>query len=1323
MIKRGTRYLAMLVPLLLVYLSVCARDTGPRDDSTETKEKPHFVFAPGHIISFKIPQQIAIEEINETNHSISIVVHEGVDVTALTPTILLDQPGSTVSPGSGVTQDFTSAVAYHVDGPSGTFYSVNVLPTRTPAPICSGTSANIIGDPPPPPGTLTWQMLNTTTGLWVNAAGANNSANYQTQILTNSSTTPKVFTFRRQIFFSGFYTYDSYNDITVYSKTTISNNTITQPAPNAFCVAGDMSVITGSSPSGGIGTYTYQWQSSPDNVTFTDISGATSIDYDPPALNQTTYFRRIVTSGTCTSPTKSNVVKETVLKAITNNLIYAPPTTSYCGIATVAIINGNIPSGGTGTFQYQWQQSPDGVTFTDIPGANNNDYNQPALTQTTYYRRMATSGVCSSPITSNQVVITVEPGLSNNSITAPAVSSFCGPGNPTVITATAAKGGNNIYQYQWQSSPDGGTFADIPGATNLGYDPPLISQTTYYRRTVTSGSCTTPLISNQIKITIEPVLAANDITAPATTTFCATGKPSAIVGSSPTGGDGTYAYIWQSSINGGATFVDISGANAKDYTPPTLTTTTSFRRTVTSGACTTPLISGTVTITILPALGANSITAPATVTFCISGDPATISGTTPTGGTGTYQYQWQSSTDDISFVNITGATSKDYDSPSLNATTYFRRTVTSGACSTPLISNEVKITVYKAVSNNAITAPAPSGFCGPGNAGTIKGTTPINGDGTYTYQWQSSADNITFVDIAGANGKDFDPPAAGTSIFYRRSVTSGICSTPVLSNVVEIHVTPPLTGNTIGSPLITTFCLSVDPAVIPGGFPTGGDGAGSYNYQWQRSLDDGNTWTDIPGANSIDYDPPPLSATTSIRRTVTSGACLVPLPSNVVKFTILNTPANVTVNPVAAICAGSGVTLSVNSPDPNLTYVWYDSPSRNNALFQGPVYTPPVLNATQTFYVEATNGSCSSPVLTTVTVTVNSQPTPPVLTTNPVNVCEGSQAILRITNPQPGYQYNWYTQPTGGSPVATTVNFTTQPLTSGTTFYAEAVNSTGCVSASRTVVNISVTPLPVITVQNASICPGDPATLISSNNDPDITVNWYSAPTGGNILFTGDSFTTPPLSANTDYYAEAVNGMCAAAARAKASVQMIQPLSPPIVHVQTAIAPTIIFEWAPVMEATGYLVSTDDGVTFTEPSSGSNGTTHTVTGLQIGQSVTIIVRSLGNSACETSSNSTPLTARALNPDINQIFVANAFTPNGDGKNDIVYVRNENIKTLKFYVYDQWGELLFTSMSQQQGWDGTFKGKTEPAGVYVYYLEAMMNNGERVTKKGTITLLR
>jgi gliding motility-associated-like protein len=224
-------------------------------------------------------------------------------------------------------------------------------------------------------------------------------------------------------------------------------------------------------------------------------------------------------------------------------------------------------------------------------------------------------------------------------------------------------------------------------------------------------------------------------------------------------------------------------------------------------------------------------------------------------------------------------------------------------------------------------------------------------------------------------------------------------------------------------------------------------------------------------------------------------------------------------------------------------------------------------------------------------------------------------------------------------------------------------------------------------------------------------------------LFTGNSFTTPPINANTSYYAEAVNNSCPSATRAKADVQLIQPLPAPAPQAIALKAPSITFEWSPVSGADGYLVSTDNGQTFTAPSSGSNGTTHTVTGLQIGQSVTLIVRATGDVSCKESANSSPVTAIAVNPLIDQVFVANAFTPNGDGKNDVVYVHNENIKTLKFYVYSQWGELLFMSQSQQNGWDGTFKGKAEPAGVYVYYVEITLTNGEKVNKKGTITLLR
>ncbi|MEO6632293.1 MAG: gliding motility-associated C-terminal domain-containing protein, partial [Mucilaginibacter sp.] len=284
-------------------------------------------------------------------------------------------------------------------------------------------------------------------------------------------------------------------------------------------------------------------------------------------------------------------------------------------------------------------------------------------------------------------------------------------------------------------------------------------------------------------------------------------------------------------------------------------------------------------------------------------------------------------------------------------------------------------------------------------------------------------------------------------------------------------------------------------------------------------------------------------------------------------------------------------------------------------------------------------------------------------------------------------------------------------------------NSTGCVSPTRSKADIVASPLPQVTVQGASVCPGSPATLVSNNADPGVTVNWYTAQTGGSSIFTGNSFTTPPVNANTTYYAEAISNTCVSATRAAALAQIILPLAAPVVQVLSEKAPDVVFQWGAVAGATGYQVSTDNGLTFTAPSSGANGTTHLVTGLSVGQTVSIIVRATGPSECQQSSNSAVATATVPSPLTDEIYIANAFTPNGDGKNDVVYVHSENIKSLKFYIYSQWGELLFTSLNQQNGWDGTYKGQKEPVGVYVYYFEAIMNDGQQVNKKGTVTLLR
>jgi gliding motility-associated-like protein len=88
-----------------------------------------------------------------------------------------------------------------------------------------------------------------------------------------------------------------------------------------------------------------------------------------------------------------------------------------------------------------------------------------------------------------------------------------------------------------------------------------------------------------------------------------------------------------------------------------------------------------------------------------------------------------------------------------------------------------------------------------------------------------------------------------------------------------------------------------------------------------------------------------------------------------------------------------------------------------------------------------------------------------------------------------------------------------------------------------------------------------------------------------------------------------------------------------------------------------------------------------------------------------------------------IFVPNVFTPNGDGKNDQLFVFGNYITKLEMRIFNQWGEMIKLINNPAAGWDGTHKGKPQPVGVYVYVLRANLADGTEVTKKGSITLVR
>jgi gliding motility-associated-like protein len=88
-----------------------------------------------------------------------------------------------------------------------------------------------------------------------------------------------------------------------------------------------------------------------------------------------------------------------------------------------------------------------------------------------------------------------------------------------------------------------------------------------------------------------------------------------------------------------------------------------------------------------------------------------------------------------------------------------------------------------------------------------------------------------------------------------------------------------------------------------------------------------------------------------------------------------------------------------------------------------------------------------------------------------------------------------------------------------------------------------------------------------------------------------------------------------------------------------------------------------------------------------------------------------------------IYIPNAFTPNGDGANDILFVRGGMLTEITFRVYNRWGEKVFEAYSLNSGWDGTFNGRDCDPAVFDYYLEATCPGGETFFKKGNVTLIR
>jgi gliding motility-associated-like protein len=114
-----------------------------------------------------------------------------------------------------------------------------------------------------------------------------------------------------------------------------------------------------------------------------------------------------------------------------------------------------------------------------------------------------------------------------------------------------------------------------------------------------------------------------------------------------------------------------------------------------------------------------------------------------------------------------------------------------------------------------------------------------------------------------------------------------------------------------------------------------------------------------------------------------------------------------------------------------------------------------------------------------------------------------------------------------------------------------------------------------------------------------------------------------------------------------------------------------------------------------------------------------VVVSVGGSCAEE--DDVKVTLFKTGPDI---FIPSAFTPNHDGKNDFLKPIPVGMKSINFFnVYNRWGQLVYSSGITNIGWDGTFGGKDQASGTYVYTAEGTDYLGKKIFKKGTVLLIR